>query len=150
MIRRRNTSNKRTLGTSVGETLVAIGILSILVGLVGQFSNHVRSGIDDLRLNKLIQWETQNARELIGSWPTDQVTQERIEAIEVSTQIEQYLSEATWQASVTSTSIQLTGIENSIPALAIKLELKGKFKGQSITPVEHHFWILNESRALSP
>lgn len=143
-------AKKRRTGFSVGESVIAIGVLVIVVASVGKFSDYVRGGIDGLRLSKLIHWETQNIREQIGSWPVEQVTLDKIQAIELSPQLAYYLSDAKWNASITPTSIVNSVGQTTFRALEVKLQLIGKYKGQLIQPIEHHFWILNEAKAIQP
>lgn len=136
--------NFRTSGFSTGETIIAISLLAILVGVVGTFSSYVREGVENLRFQKLIQWEVQNTRERISAWPTQNITQENIAAIEISKEITEQLSDARWNAIITTTNIQSTGRTMSAPAMSIQLRLTGSFKGQQITPGEIQFWVLTE------
>ncbi len=138
-------ANFRNSGFSTGETIIAISLLAILVGVVGTFSSYVREGVDNLRFQKLIQWEIQNTRERISTWPVQHITQENVSAIEISAEITEQLSEARWNATVSPTTIQPIGSSTSTPAISIQLRLTGKYKGQQITPSEIQFWVLTES-----
>jgi type II secretory pathway pseudopilin PulG len=88
------------LAFSTVETIVATVLLGIVVALVGQFSGSVRSGIRDRQLSQRLRWELENVREVISSWPVAEVTQERIETLAISSELEKELEEPRWVATI--------------------------------------------------
>lgn len=126
--------NTNRMAVTSMETLVAIIVLSIAAMAVSQFVVTVHSGLQDQELSQRIGWEIENARELIGSWPVEKITQERIEQLPFANGLSENLVQARWVARVKQ-------VEEPMPATRVTLGIECQYQGQVAMPQEMTFWI---------
>ncbi len=120
--------------TTTMEVLVAIALLAVAITLVGGFVHQVKIGLRDRELSTRFDWELMNARELIGSWPLEQITLERIQQISLSESL-------TNQATNPHLAASIQKIENPRPATQITLAIECELNGQTIQPSILTFWV---------
>ena len=133
MIRKSKTRNLRSAVT-LTEAVVATVLLGLAVAGVGHFVSSVQRGLKDRELSARLDWEMVNARETIGSWPVEWVTQERIESLSVSPTLLKELTDVHWEAEVSS-------ILDPVAATQVTLTLACNYGGQKARPQQLTFWM---------
>lgn len=144
-----NRTTQYRKGFSTIETLVALALLGMLMLLVGKFATHVRGGLEQRRLAKVLQWELENGREIVGSWPVDQISQERIAHLPFSALVQSELDDLEWYSEVRAAPLELPNHQTndmSVPALQIRLGLRGTYQEQQLRSNELSFWVLSDGR----
>lgn len=145
------------------ESVIVLILLVVIFASIGKFAAHVNQGIQRRWLALQLQWELNNAREIIGSWAVPEVTQSRIEKLGVSAELAELLENPRWSATVQPQLLAVGSIDNqtglpspapaaqsapsrsvTVPATAVRLQLQAGFLGQQIKPVELVFWLLAE------
>lgn len=127
-------SNANRSAVTSMETLVAIIVLSVAAIGVSRFVAAVHSGLRDQELRQRIGWEIENARELIGSWEAEEITEDRIEQLPFSNGLAESLSEVRWVSRVNR-------VEEPIPASRVTLAIECQHQGQIAKPQELTFWV---------
>lgn len=137
-------------GISAMETVIAFVLLGVIVSSVGKFAAYVDRGVQDRRLALRLQWEIENAREVIGSWPLAEITTARIEKLAISSELAEVLSQPHWTAIVQP--LVISGQPNeaqptpaTVQAISVSLQLQAGYRGQQIKPVELVFWVLADA-----
>lgn len=130
-------NSNRSAVTSM-ETLVAIIVLAFAAIGVSQFVATVHSGLREQELRQRIGWEVENARELICSWETEEITKERIEQLPLTSGLTDTLSEVRWVSKVSQ-------VEKPIPATRVTLAIECRYQGQIAKPQELTFWVPAEN-----
>lgn len=151
---RESSTCKTRNGKSVVETIVALFVLGVLIAAVGQFSNHIRTGLADRRLSQAIQWELENARELIGTWSIEQITSDKIAQLPISQTLSEQLTTPRWLATVESIAIApqqqgTTADSMVLKGVNVSLRLEAEYRGQTIKPAELVFWIFDSTSTAS-
>lgn len=124
----------RRQGFTITETLIATLLLGITIAIIGTFSSTLARGLRDRELSARIGSEITSLREVIGSWKTEEITVENIEAIPVVKAIGKRMANARWQA-------QVAQIEEPIEGLAVTISLVAEYEGQAIQPEKLRFWV---------
>ncbi len=120
------------------EMLVAVSLLAFAVTAMGQFVSQVNSGLRDRELSARLGWEIMNARELIGTWPIEDITVEQIEKLLVSEPLAKSLTDAKFKALVVP-------VDEPLAAIRVTLALECKLAGQLAQPAVLTFWIARQS-----
>lgn len=148
---------QRVRGYTITETVIALAILGFVITGIGQFASYINTGIDDLRLSKLIRWEIENTRERIGTWPVERITAENIDQLPISARLSEELLDAKWKSSVAPANFSLSAGSSSsadsnadatrltVPAKTVTLQLHAQYKGQAISPAELTFWVFDST-----
>jgi len=118
------------------EVLVAIALLAAATTMVGAFVHQVKAGLRDRELSTRCDWELMNARERIGSWPVEQITQQQIQQISISESLTASIANAHLSAAIQK-------IENPVPAIQVTLAIEGELNDQTIQPSVLTFWVLS-------
>jgi hypothetical protein len=121
-------------GTSVTEIIIATVLLSTAAAGVTRFISHAGTGLQGLEQRHAMMRELENARAIIGSWPIDEVTAEKIEQIPFSASVQPASSTIQWQA-------QVKRIDVPLAALQITLAIQTVRQQQSSIPVKLTFWL---------
>lgn len=124
----------RRSGFTVAETLIAVVLLGVAVTGVGKLVHNVSQGLQDRELACRIGWEISNARELIGTWSAEDITEARIEQLPISGSVRQALRNAEWETRIVETVRPLA-------AVRVHLALIGDYRGHTIRPQERIFWV---------
>lgn len=127
----------RTRAAATVEAMVATALLAMAAVGVSRFMNSFQQGVRDRELALHLGWEITNTRELIGSWPIEEVTEAAIEDLEMSPAIAAALPDAKWDAKVTELS-EPTRMRQ------VDLRLVCTYRGQISQPEKLSFWILEE------
>lgn len=129
-----NVRGESRRGTTTAETLIAIVVLGVAASAVGKFASTMATGLDDRELSAKIGWEIANAREVIGSWPAQEITEERIESLAVELSEWENGTDAQWVAAVSK-------ISEPAQAVQVELGLRCKIDGQWAEPERLTFWV---------
>lgn len=128
------TRNNRRRGTSTAEVLISITLLGLAVLGVGRFSGLMRKSLESRKQAALVEWELENAKQIIASWPVDTVSTQRIAQLSLNQNVASRIKDAAWQAKVVP-------VEHPIPAVRVELRLVGEYNGQEIQPSDLVFWL---------
>ncbi len=109
-------------GTTVTETLVAIVLLSTAAIGVSKMFGQTRDSLRTMEFASLCSWELENAKAIIHSWPTDQVTAAKIEAMPISPAIIKQAADARWQTTVVTIQEPIQAIQVTIAINAARFE----------------------------
>ncbi|MEM7473629.1 MAG: hypothetical protein AAF483_01415 [Planctomycetota bacterium] len=130
---------KSRSGISVTETVIAALLLSAALGAVLRFAVSAKSGLRNQELRTRLEWELVNAREKIGAWPEDKITEEAIATLPVSGALTRKLQELQWSAKITS-------IKSPVEALQVDLALHYEVQGRFAEPRSLSFWVPKQSK----
>lgn len=124
-------------GTSTVEVIICTIILSVAALSVGKFSGRMHQSLREREMSVLVNWELQNVRAQIESWPAGEISKSKIEGLPVSGNLQSELTNARWQAEVVA-------VDEPIAAWRIHVELTGQRGGQAVVPAELVCWVPQE------
>lgn len=128
-------------GISVTELIVAIALLTVLTSAIGQYVTYVNRAVRMRELMQDIRWELENARESIGSWRSDEITEQRIQEISFSTTLREHLQDPSWVVEILPARIH--GLEQAESFRTVRLGITAGYLDQTIHPVSLIFWVPN-------
>ena len=120
---------------SVTETVVAVLVLGVACGVVMRFAVQIKQGLQQRELSSRLTWELINAREQIGSWSANEITESRIAELQLSEDLTKQVSNLRWD-------VEVSKVDSPAPAKRVDLSLRCQLRGQEIKPTQLTFWVV--------
>lgn len=105
----RNSRKLFRFGTTSIEVIVGCVLMTAALVTVGIFQTRITKSESTLRQAALARTEVRNAREVVGSWPLEMVTDASVSQIQISPGVQATLPDARWIAKVFETEQPVRG-----------------------------------------
>ena len=124
-------------GTTVMELLIGCAILSVATMTTSMFHTRISVIANSIKVTALARDALLNAREEIGTWTVGEVTQERVDSLRISDELEKVLPQAEW-------IVRIDEVEAPVAGLRIFLDLNWIEEGQARSASGITFWLTDD------
>ena len=121
-------------GTTIMELLIGCVLLSVATISTSMFHTRASMMARSIKVAALAREVLLDAREEIGTWTVDEVTQERVASLPIRDELKNVLPEAAW-------IVRIDTLEEPVIGLRIFLDLQWADGGQIRTASGITFWV---------
>jgi hypothetical protein len=129
-------------GTTTMEVIVGCALMATALLTTSIYRTRIVASSHDLRAATLARAEVINARELIGSWPADAITETRITELSLREDLRRALPESNWIANVAT-------VDEPIIGKRVFIDLQWTSFGQTHSTSGITFWVSGSPKSNS-